>query len=110
MAFDVRGVVPLFQVFDMPASMAFYRDLLGFKVVQTSRPGPVFDWVWLRRNDVEIMLNTAYESDQRPASPDLARIAAYDDTCLYIGAPDVEAVYEHLRGKRIEVAKPKVAH
>ncbi len=110
MAIDIRGVVPLFQVFDMPTSMAFYCDVLGFEVVQTSRPGPVFDWAWLRLNGTEVMLNTAYESDQRPSRPDPARIAAHEDTCLYFGAPDVDAVYEHLRAKGVDVAKPKVAH
>ena len=34
------GLTPLIQVFDMPASLAFYRDKLGFEVVSAS---PVVD-------------------------------------------------------------------
>ena len=36
MALDVRGLTPLLQVFDMPTSVRFYRDVLGFKVIGTS--------------------------------------------------------------------------
>jgi hypothetical protein len=32
MAIDVRGLVPLLQVFDMPTSIRFYRDVLGFEL------------------------------------------------------------------------------
>jgi glyoxylase I family protein len=109
MAIVVRGLCPLLQVFDMPASIAFYRDVLGFGVVETSRPGPRFDWAWLRRDGAELMLNTAYEEDQRPPAPDPARVAAHDDTALYFGCPDVDAAYEHLRAHGIAVHEPKVA-
>src|SRR2546428_5567449 len=64
MAIEVRGMAPLLQVFDMPLSIAFYRDVLGFEVVSTSKPrGEHFDWALLRLNGVELMLNTAYEED-----------------------------------------------
>ncbi len=102
MAIEVRGMAPLLQVFDMPLSIAFYRDVLGFEVVSTSKPrGEHFDWALLRLNGVELMLNTAYEEDARPAAPDSARIAAHDDTCLYFACPDVDAAYAHLRAYRV---------
>ena len=56
-----------------------------------------------------MMLNTAYESDQRPATADPKRVAAHDDTCLYFGVPEVDAVYGHLCAKGIQVEPPKVA-
>jgi hypothetical protein len=31
MAIDVPGVCPLVQVYDMPTSVKFYRDTLGFQ-------------------------------------------------------------------------------
>ena len=77
MAIEIRGMAPLLQVFDMPTSIAFYRDVLRFEVVTTSKPrGEHFDWALLRLNGVELMLNTAYEEDARPPAPDPARIAA----------------------------------
>jgi catechol 2,3-dioxygenase-like lactoylglutathione lyase family enzyme len=39
MGIEIRGMAPLLQVFDMPTSIAFYRDVLGFEVVTTSKPG-----------------------------------------------------------------------
>ncbi len=110
MSIDVRGVCVLLQVFDMPTSVRFYRDVLGFEVVQTSpREGDQFDWGLLRLGEAEVMLNTAYEQEFRPSQPDAVRVAAHRDTCLYFGAPDVDAVYRHLRSQGVDVAEPKVA-
>jgi len=110
MGIEIRGMALLLQVFDMPASIAFYRDALGFEVVTTSKPmGEHFDWALLRLNDVELMLNTAYEEDARPPAPDPARIAGHDDTCLYFGCPDVDMAYAFLRARGVAAKEPKVA-
>jgi glyoxylase I family protein len=109
MAIDVRGIAPLLQVFDMPTSIAFYCERLGFEIVATSRPGPVFGWALLRLNGLELMLNTAYEDDSRPAAPDPARIAAHGDTGIYFGCPDVDGAYAHLREKGVDAKPPRVA-
>jgi catechol 2,3-dioxygenase-like lactoylglutathione lyase family enzyme len=60
----LEGIAPMLQVFDMPKSIAFYRDILGFEVVLSSpaRGADDFDWGLLRLNGMELMLNTAYES------------------------------------------------
>lgn len=111
MSIEVRGVYVLLQVFDMPASVRFYRDMLGFEIVQTTTPrnGDRFDWGLLRLNDTEIMLNTAYEQDERPAEPDPARIKAHRDTHLYFSCPDVDAAYRHLLAHGVAVEAPKIA-
>jgi len=97
MALKVEGVCPLLWVFDMPRAIAFYSDLLGFEVVSTDRPGRECDWALLRLNDTEIMLNTLYESDERPPHPDPARVKAHGDTTLYFACRDLDAAYNHLR-------------
>ena len=110
MSIEVRGVCTLLQVFDMPTSVRFYRDVLGFEIVQTTpRVGDQFDWGLLRLNNTEVMLNTAYEQDDRPAQPDSARIAAHRDTCLYFGCPDVDGAYRHLLAHGIDVKEPEIA-
>ena len=111
MNIQVRGVLALLQVFDMPASVRFYRDVLGFEVVQTTTPrkGDQFDWGLLRLNDTELMLNTAYEEDGRPAVPDPARIAAHRDTHLYFSCPDVDGAYRHLQAQGVETEEPQIA-
>jgi len=108
MALDIRGLAPLLQVFDMPTSIHFYRDIVGFEVVNTSRPGEHFGWALLRLHGVELMLNTAYESDQRPPAPDPNRAAAHGDTVLYFGCPDVEGAYKQLRAKGLDVNPPVI--
>lgn len=111
MGIEIRGMAPLLQVFDMPTSIAFYRDVLGFEVVTTSKPqGEHFDWALLRLKDVDLMLNTAYEQDERPPAPDPARTAAHDDTAIYFGCPDVDAAYDHMRTCGIAAKEPEVAH
>jgi glyoxylase I family protein len=99
---DIHGVAPLIQVFDMPTSIRFYRDVLGFTVWSTSQPGDDCNWAGLRLNGAEVMLNTAYEADLRPAAPDPKRIAAHDDTCLFFGCEDLDAAYQHLRAHGAE--------
>ena len=104
-------VTPLLQVYDMPTSVRFYREVLGFQVVSTSpKFGPDrFHWAMLRLGDAELMLNTAYESDEeRPAVPESTRVAAHDDTGLFLGCANVDEAYEELSGKGIQVKEPLV--
>jgi catechol 2,3-dioxygenase-like lactoylglutathione lyase family enzyme len=93
----------------MPTAVHFYRDVLGFELVTTSRPGDHFDWALLRLNSVEIMLNTAYEGDQRPSTPDPARVAAHNDTGLFFGCEDLDGAYLYLRAHGLNVKEPAVA-
>jgi glyoxylase I family protein len=109
MPIDVRGLAPLLQVFDMPTAIHFYRDVLGFKVAGSSEPGDDCNWALLRLDGTELMLNTAYEADQRPSGPDAARMAAHSDTILFFGCEDLDAAYHHLRAHGLPVKEPKIA-
>jgi glyoxylase I family protein len=109
MALDLRGVTPLIQVYDMTTSLRFYRDGLGFEVVYTSPQlgEDKYHWVMLRLGAVELMLNGAYEFDEeRPVSPDPARVAAHDDATLYFACPDVDAAYAELCAKGAPAKEP----
>lgn len=109
MAIEIRGLAPLLQVFDMPASLKFYCDGLGFQVVANDgKTAPHFDWVLLRLNGWELMLNTAYEAGHRPAVPDPARIAAHEDASIYFACPDVDGAYGYLREKGITAKEPGI--
>jgi glyoxylase I family protein len=110
MSIEIHGVCTLLQVFDMPASVRFYRDALGFKIVQTSaRNGDSFDWGLLSSNGAEVMLNTAYEAHNRPNAPEASRTLAHRDTCMYFSCPDPDGAYHHLRSLGIDVQPPKIA-
>ena len=113
MAIEVQGVAPLVQVFDMPKSIRFYRDLLGFTVTGKSKamsddPDNV-NWVMLDLGGATIMLNTAYDPDGVPEAPDAARWSGHEDTCLYFGCPDVDSAYQYLVSRGLEISPPKVA-
>ena len=110
MAIEIRGLTPLFEVFDMPTSIAFYRDVLGFQIVGSDgKPVPNNDWVALELNGAYLMLNTAYEADARPSAPDAARIAAHHDTCIYFRCPDVDGAHRHLSDKGVKHSPPTIA-
>ncbi len=106
MTVDLRGMAPLLQVFDMPASLRFYCDVLGFEVIGCAGEAPNCGWALLKFGDTELMLNTAYEDDARPASPDPARMAAHEDTTLYFGCPDLHGLHAHLRSRGIAAEPP----
>jgi catechol 2,3-dioxygenase-like lactoylglutathione lyase family enzyme len=110
---DVRGLTPLLSVYDMPTSVSFYRDLLGFKVAMNSPPVEevMFHWCMLRLGGAELMLNTEYEfNSERPAQREPILTEAHGKVCLYIGCPDVDAAYEELKNKVTTIKKPFVTH
>jgi glyoxylase I family protein len=112
MTFELRGMTPLISVFDMATSLRFYRDVLGFTVHRTSAPdrGDAAGWCWLKHGDIDLMLNTAYDPDERPAQPDGARFGGHRDTCLYFGCPDVDAMYAFLKASVPNVKPPEIAY
>ena len=108
MAIEVRGLCPLISVFNMPRSLAFYRDVLGFEVMSDSGNGDESSWVWIRLNDADLMLNDQYEPGHEPPEPPPDRQKWHHDTCLYFRA-DPDAVYEYLHSRGIELKPPKDA-
>jgi glyoxylase I family protein len=108
------GLTPLIAVFDMPRSLAFYRDLLGFEVVSASpevetTEGRFSHWMWLRLGAANFMLNTQFDSGERPPKPNIAHIAAHGDVCFYIACSDVADTYQQLKRRGLNVEPPKVA-
>lgn len=105
------GLTPLIQVFDMTASLAFYRDLLGFTVVSCSpevetKEGRFSHWMWLRFGKADIMLNTKYDSNERPAQRPRKMST---DVAFYIHCSDVQLAYQELTGRGLKTAPPVVA-
>lgn len=108
MELKIGALCPLLQVFDMPTSIRFYRDVLGFTVVSPVPDDDACDWVLLDLNGSELMLNTAYESDSRPPTPDPARVATHRDTALFFDCADVDAACTVLRMQGLDIADPVV--
>lgn len=114
MSIPIESAVTLLAVFDMPRSVAFYRDALGFEVVNTSKPftdaKDDYGWAMLRLNGVQLMLNNMYENNIRPSQPDQARAAAHADTILYFACRDVDGAYATLKALGVAASAPKIAY
>lgn len=98
----------------MNASIAFYRDRIGFAIVadsgETDTPeGRFFHWCWLQLGAANLMLNTAHDEGERPAERDAAREVAHGDICIFFDAPDVDGVAEALRSKGVAFEGPRDA-
>jgi glyoxylase I family protein len=111
MRFSPLGLTPLIGVFDMLTSLAFYRDVLGFAVVSASpevetAEGRFSHWIWLRFGGAEIMLNTLYDSNERPTERPEKKTK---DAVFYIGCSDVELAYQELTGRGLTSKPPHVA-
>jgi len=108
MQIEITGMAPLLQVFDMPESLKFYRDLLGFKVVQDSGQGDQSGWVLLKLEQTEIMLNTMFEDHERPDIPDTGRTSNHGDTALYFGCPDIDGLNAYLKTRGASDDEPVI--
>ena len=111
MTIEIEGIAPLIFVFDMPASVHFYRDILGFELVNHAPEYSegLFHWAMLRSNGVTFMLNTAYDEGKAPEKRVPARVHAHGDTQFYFDCANVDAAYHHFLANGIEVKPPTVA-
>lgn len=113
MPIPLTGLCPLIQVYDMLESVVFYERTLGLEIIahapRFEMPYPHFNWAHLKRDAAELMLNTLYEADQRPAARDPARQAAHADTILYFGCPDVDAAWRMLTEAGLALEPPRAA-
>lgn len=109
---ELRGVVALLWVYDMPRSIRFYRDELGFEVTNTSRVvgEDNFGWAMLGRGQARFMLNTIYDFDEVRPSPAPPDAQSQRDVWLYFDCADVDAAYAELRGKGLDVSAPEVTY
>jgi glyoxylase I family protein len=108
---DLTGVTPYFEVFDMTSSVAFYRDVLGFHVVFATpevetAEGRFSHFVRLGGGRVDLMLNTAYDSNERPAARSEPRWAGCRHMHLYIDCDDVEAFYAETTARGLKAERP----
>ncbi len=108
---DLNGLIPYVEVFDMIASVAFYRDILGFAVLFASpevetAEGRFSHFVRMGRGRAEIMLNTAYDSNERPAERSEARWAGCRHIHFYIDCDDVAGLHTEIVEKGGDPAPP----
>jgi lactoylglutathione lyase len=88
------SATPNLLVSDMAASLAFYRDVLGFHLDQTVPGEPPFVFAWLKRGGVELFLN-----DAKPVVAEFPTLRAGGTSTLYVVVNDIHALHAHLTGK-----------
>jgi len=99
----LEPAVPLLQVFDLQTSLRFYCDVIGFEVVDKTDQDW---WAMIRLGEATLMLNTAYEDGERPASADPNRVRGHNDVSLYFEFQDLGRLHAHLRSKGCVATPP----
>lgn len=111
---ELTGYAPYFEVFDMIESARFYRDVLGFDLLYASpevetAEGRFSHFMRLARGPVQVMLNTAYDSNERPADRSEPRWAGCRHVALYIDCDDVAALHAEMTARGLKTDPPAIA-
>jgi catechol 2,3-dioxygenase-like lactoylglutathione lyase family enzyme len=91
---DFVSATPNLLVSDMAASLAFYRDVLGFQLEQSVPDEPPFVFAWLKRGGVQLFLN-----DAKPVIAEFASLRAGNTSTLFVIVNDVDAFHAELAGR-----------
>ena len=110
MATTITGMKPLFQVYDVRTSIAFYTDKLGFALNGTYEPDGHLYWASLMKDGVEIMLNARREDDERPDKPDADRAPGHADVELYFQCDDVDHICAQFKANGLDAGPPTEQH
>jgi len=101
---EISGISPFFIVRDVPASLSFYRDRLGFEITfQGPAPDDIFFGI-VRRGGAMIMLK-AVGVDPLPNSRRDAKkgVARWD---AYLSVPDPDALAAEFASRDVEFSEP----
>lgn len=93
----IRQIVPLFFTLDIPRTLAWYKESLGFECQGTWRDPPVYAIV--ARDGCAIHL--------RCAAPPVPNPDKYEDELLdaYLSVDDADALYAEYAGKSLEFTR-----
>jgi glyoxylase I family protein len=98
----MQGCRPLFNVADVGASMAFWRDGLGFEVTQTFEWEGRLAYAALRSGEAVVMLNG------RGGDPAARRARGhYTEAVFYFAVDDVHALFADLKAKGLGPTEPE---
>lgn len=101
---NVRQAVPFLLVADVPTSVAFYRDGLGFRVVDEWIDDGVAKWCWLELGHAALML-------QKSRGPTVsAPREAEDRIVVFFICRDALAIYREAGARGLEPSEPFVSN
>jgi uncharacterized glyoxalase superfamily protein PhnB len=93
----IRQIVPLFFTTDIPGTLAYYKDKLGFECLGTWHDPPVY----------VIAVRDEHAIHFRCAAPPTANPDKYADELLdaYVFVEDVDALYAEYAAKVVEFTR-----
>lgn len=98
----MKFVTPELVVEDVNATVAFYRDVLGFESVITVPEEGVLDWALLKKGSVQLMIEAKRSIiKELPAFKD---VQIGGSLILYIDVDEVQKFYEQIK-QHVEVVR-----
>jgi len=105
-----QQLIPMLCVSDVAASVAFYKDALGFDFVSPQskfEEAGVLQWCMIQSGDVKLMLTGGEDgADDEPDNAD--RRAGRSQAMLYFYPDDVMPLYASLKAAGRTVTAPRV--
>ena len=101
---EIVAISPFFIVRHVPASLAFYRDRLGFEITfQGPAPDDIFFGI-VRRGGAQILLKAVGVEPQPNPTRDVKQgIARWD---AFVDVPDPDALAAEFAARKVEFVEP----
>lgn len=103
----LKSLTPNLMVDDVDATIAFYRDTLGFTVTATVPDASPYVWASLKSGEVEIMAQARHSLEEE--LPQLVGKSLGATLTLYIGVDDADALHSAIQGRATIIKAPMTA-
>jgi catechol 2,3-dioxygenase-like lactoylglutathione lyase family enzyme len=101
---EIKSISPFFIVRDVPSSLSFYRDRLGFEITfQGPAPDDIFFGI-VRRGGAQILLKAIGVAPQPNCTRDVKQGIARWDAFVYV--PDPDALADEFASRQVEFSEP----
>lgn len=101
----ITSLTPNLMVEDVPAAIAFYRNVLGFAVDATAPEEGTPIWASLSVNSVLLMVQARHSLEEE--LPQLTGRPIGATQSLYIGVDDADALYQRIRSQTQIIKEPQ---
>ena len=98
-----HGMTPLINVEDTPRSIEFYRDVLGFEVVNSMEVEGAVRWARVQSGAVSLMINQPEGADSTERR---TRGKEYSDVLFFFDVEDARAAQAELAEQGLTVDRP----
>jgi catechol 2,3-dioxygenase-like lactoylglutathione lyase family enzyme len=104
---NIIQTIPFFMVTNMEESLRFYKDGLGFEIINQWEPRGKIEWCCLQRGGGSVMLQEPYHDGQKVK---LASSTAGQGVSICFQCEDALALYDEFTGRDLTVSEPFVGN